>query len=114
MTLFLPNDIGAFQYVYSNENRSYYKHPYVLDLDDGLGDIRSNIMDRQKTLVLEIENDLLECEAHLIQLATFLESLDATISLGTIATEMRFSRPDIVEDPVIIIKGGRHPLQILL
>lgn len=42
-----------------------------------------------------------------------LESLDAILSLGSIATERNFIRPEIVEDSVIIIKNGRHPLQVI-
>jgi DNA mismatch repair ATPase MutS len=39
--------------------------------------------------------------------------MDATISLGVIANEMNCTRPDIVEEAVVIIKAGRHPLQVL-
>lgn len=63
--------------------------------------------------MLDIEDELLACEFHLIRLSRFLESLDATISLGVIANEMACTRPDIVDDAVVIIKGGRHPLQEL-
>jgi DNA mismatch repair protein MSH5 len=43
-----------------------------------------------------------------------LESLDATISLGAIAVERNFVRPEIVDESVVIIKDGRHPLQELV
>lgn len=42
-----------------------------------------------------------------------LESIDAILSLGLIAIERNFIRPEIVEDPIIIIKNGRHPLQVV-
>jgi DNA mismatch repair protein MSH5 len=42
-----------------------------------------------------------------------LSSLDAIISLGTIAFEYDFIKPEIVNESVIVIKGGRHPLQCI-
>ena len=77
--------------------------------------------------ILRIEDELLEYEPHLLRLSIFLglpqlqtsqirlsaESLDATISLGTIAVERNFIRPEIVDESVVIIKDGRHPLQVL-
>lgn len=44
-------DPQCYQYVYQNESKLYFKHPYVLAMDDDIGDIRSTIMDRQKALV---------------------------------------------------------------
>lgn len=46
-------------------------------------------------------------------LSLALSSLDAIISLGTIARERDFVRPEIVDEPVIQIQGGRHLLQEL-
>lgn len=40
-------------------------------------------------------------------------NLDAIISLGQIATEMNFVKPEVVEQNIIVIKNGRHPLQEL-
>ena len=42
-----------------------------------------------------------------------LSSLDAIISLGTIAFEYDFVKPEIVNESVVVIKGGRHPLQCI-
>lgn len=46
-------------------------------------------------------------------MAAMLKKIDAIISLGVIATEMDFVRPEIVDESVIIIKEGRHLLQEL-
>mmetsp|Transcript_20937 Transcript_20937/g.35306 ORF Transcript_20937/g.35306 Transcript_20937/m.35306 type:complete len:347 (+) Transcript_20937:2667-3707(+) len=91
----------------------YFKHPVVYSLDDSIGDIHARMLDRQKDLLLAVECEVLECEYHFLQLAVILESLDAIISLGTIAKERNYARPEIVEDPVVIVKAGRHPLQEL-
>ena len=56
---------------------------------------------------------MLEAEPSLQLLSLALASLDAITSLGTIAREMDFVRPEIVEDSMILIQGGRHLLQEL-
>jgi DNA mismatch repair protein MSH5 len=91
----------------------YFKHAVVYDIDETIGDIHARVLDRQKDLLLEVECAVLECEYHFLQLAVILESLDAIISLGTISKERNYVRPEIVEDPVVIVKSGRHPLQEL-
>ena len=40
--------------------------------------------------------------------------VDACISLARIAREYDFVRPRVVESPVVLVKGGRHPLQQLV
>lgn len=42
---------GGYQFVYANEGKLYFKHEYVLALDDGIGDIKSDISDKQRELV---------------------------------------------------------------
>jgi DNA mismatch repair protein MSH5 len=104
---------GGFQFIYAQGDSCYYKHKIVKELDDTIGDVQSSITDRQRTLLLEVEDGLLDAEAPLQQLAAMLSRIDAFISLGVIATEMDFVRPEIVDESVIIIKEGRHLLQEL-
>jgi DNA mismatch repair protein MSH5 len=104
---------GGFQFIYAQGDSCYYKHKIVKELDDTIGDVQSSITDRQRTLLLEVEDGLLDAEAPLQQLAAMLSKIDAFISLGVIATEMDFVRPEIVDESVIIIKEGRHLLQEL-
>lgn len=103
----------GFQFIYAQGDSCYYKHKIVKELDDTIGDVQSSITDRQRTLLLEVEDGLLDAEAPLQQLAAMLSRIDAFISLGVIATEMDFVRPEIVDESVIIIKEGRHLLQEL-
>jgi DNA mismatch repair protein MSH5 len=82
-------------------------------MDDEIGDINAIMMDTQKGILLKIENAILLHEGDLIRAATCLDSLDAILSLGSIASELNFSQPQIVDSPILVIKGGRHPLQEL-
>jgi len=107
------DDYNRFRFVYAEGGILYYKHGLVVDLDDEIGDIRSIISDRQKLLLRELEDRILDCEYSLYQLSSLLSTIDAIISLGVIASEGDFCRPDIVEESLIVVKNGRHLLQAL-
>eukprot|EP01042_Synura_sphagnicola_P000846 gene846-941_t len=83
------------------------------DLDDSVGDVKADIADLQKSIVLSLEESVLEAELELQQLSSMLCSLDAVLSLAAVALEMNFVCPEVVEDDLIVIKNGRHPLQEL-
>eukprot|EP01041_Mallomonas_annulata_P008542 gene8542-17619_t len=82
-----------FTFVYAQEDVGYFKNSVVYELDDGVGDVRADIADRQRVLALDLEDLVLEAEAHLQQLAAVLSTLDAILALGAIAKEMDFVRP---------------------
>jgi DNA mismatch repair protein MSH5 len=104
----------AFRFVFQQAGVHYFKHCIVEELDCSVGDIKSDIADRQRTLLIQLEDTLLDAECTLQQLSTSLSTLDALISLGTLAVEQRLVAPEIVEQPgAILIKAGRHLLQEL-
>jgi DNA mismatch repair protein MSH5 len=103
----------GFRFVFKQSGVHYFKHRIVEELDASIGDIKSDIADRQRALLLQVEDTLLESESALQQLALSLSTLDALISLGALAVEQRLTAPEIVEESVILIKGGQHLLQEL-
>lgn len=102
-----------FRFVFQQAGVHYFKHRIVEALDASVGDIKSDIADRQRVLLLQLEEILLDCESDLLQLSIALSTLDALISLGTLAVEQRLVAPEIVDQSVILIKAGRHLLQEL-
>jgi len=103
----------SFVFVYKQDGIHYYKHAVVCDLDRSIGDIKSLISDRRKALMLGLEDLVLDAEQQMQQLSTVVSTIDALISLGTLAVEQSLVCPEIADDPVILIKGGRHLLQQL-
>jgi DNA mismatch repair protein MSH5 len=106
-------DYGNFTFVYELNGKAYLKNRVVLEMDDKIGDIKSMVSDLQKTILISIEEYILDAEMELVKISHMLGNLDAIISLGTVAVELNFCKPEIVEEQVIIIKNGRHPLQEL-
>lgn len=102
-----------FRFIYEDNGIFFYKHRIVADLDVEIGDIRSIINDRQRALLREIEDCVLDAEYSLQHLSNILSIVDAIISLGAIASEGEFCRPEITDDSLIVVKNGRHLLQAL-
>jgi len=106
-------ETDSFVFVYKQDGIHFYKHAVVCELDRSIGDIKSLISDRRKALMLGLEDLVLDAEQQLQQLSTVVSTIDALISLGTLAVEQSLVCPEIADDPVILIKGGRHLLQQL-
>ena len=103
-----------FSFVYKQAGVHYFKHRIVEELDSSIGDIKSEIADRQRFLILQLEDVLLSVEEVLQQLCITVSTLDALFALGSLAVEQKLCQPEITEDVgVIMIKNGRHLLQEL-
>lgn len=112
-TEFLPqseDESNCFRHIFSKNGLAYYKHRIVYELDNDLGDIPLAISDRTRAIIVGIEDELIEQEGQIFTLSQCCGSLDAIISLGMVALENNFIKPEVVNDPVIFIKGGRHPI----
>ena len=103
-----------FEALYRHGGTIYYRHALVQALDEAYGDIKTDINDRQRLVLLDLEERLLQQELAVQQLANVMAEIDATMSLGVIARERNFTKPQVFADrSLIAIKGGRHPLQEL-
>eukprot|EP00752_Nemacystus_decipiens_P013400 g11865.t1 len=103
-----PDD---FTFAFTQGDTVYYKSPTMHDVDDGIGDIQGKITDKQAKIMRELEEALLEEEGSFHTAAAALAELDAALALAAVAGDFGFVRPEVVEDNVIMIKNGRHPLQ---
>lgn len=56
---------------------------------------------------------ILEHEKLLIEVSDICGEFDSLVALALGARKYRFASPEMTEENVIIIEGGRHPLQEL-
>ncbi|CAN0034956.1 unnamed protein product [Ectocarpus sp. 6 AP-2014] len=104
-----PDD---FTFAFAQQGETvYYKSPTMRDVDDRIGDIQALITDKQAKIMRELEDALIAEEGALHAAASVLAELDAALALASVAGDFGFVRPEVVEDNVIMIKNGRHPLQ---
>jgi DNA mismatch repair protein MSH5 len=101
----------TFQQCFQRTDITYFKHEIVKNLDETIGDIKSDIVDLQQQCLIPLEEILIENEVLIFYFADIAATIDATISLSTIAKENNLTKPEVVDDPILIIKGGRHILQ---
>ena len=102
-----------FDLSHSTDQGSFYRTAGTAHLDATIGDIRYLIQDRQRELLVAVEDLLLLQELSWRHAADCAASLDAVMSLGVIARERDFVRPTVSTEPIVAIKDGRHPLQEL-
>lgn len=106
--------LGNLQYQFDTEAYIYYKSDITRDLDTQLGDVHSLIVDRENQCIRELETHVLDRSETLTQVHDLLAELDCLLSLAVSSTELHMERPQLTEDPgVLIIRDGRHPLQEL-
>jgi DNA mismatch repair protein MSH5 len=85
-------------------------------LDEEIGDLDAFIKDTEALIVSDLEEEVLECESELRSTFSALADLDCILSLASCAMDLNFVRPTIlsVNEGVIEIENGRHPLQELI
>ncbi|PWW76611.1 hypothetical protein C7212DRAFT_357556 [Tuber magnatum] len=98
---------------FCTETNWYYKNPQTRDLDDYFGDLYGRVCDREIELVHAMKCRVLQHDSALVSCATVCAELDCLLAMAEAAERYKFTRPVIVTDNVINIKGGRHPLQEL-
>lgn len=103
----------SFAFTFSHNGNHYFKHQIVAELDESIGDVRSDIVDRQRFILLQIEEKILDLETIILEAASGMAKLDALMALGKVARECNLVMPQLVEEQVVVIKNGRHLLQEL-
>lgn len=109
----LEDNTYLFLYVFSRDDHYYFKHHIVIQMDQQIGDIKNDILDIQRSIVVELEEKLLDVEYQLNLASISIANLDALISLGKISLEYQLIKPVMTEESIIIVKNGRHLLQEL-
>lgn len=106
-------DSNRFALQFSRDDRFYLTHPIVLKLDNDIGDIRSDLTDRQRECIIGLEDIVAEYEHEVYLMSNEIGNLDALISFAEIAREGNMVKPIISDEVILAVKNGRHLLQEL-
>jgi DNA mismatch repair protein MSH5 len=114
----VSHQIAALQehmdYQFDTESYIYFKSPLSKGLDEELGDIHSQIVDRESQCIRELETHILQQREPMRAVTEQLAELDCLISLAISSNELRMVRPILTpESGLIRISNGRHLLQEL-
>ncbi|KAI8687925.1 DNA-MISMATCH-REPAIR-2 domain-containing protein [Fusarium keratoplasticum] len=91
-----------------------YKNAHMCELDQEYGDLHGQLADREVEIIHDLANRILEHEEILILASDRCGEFDAIHALALGAEKYNWRAPTVVDDNVIHIKGGRHPLQELV
>ncbi|KAE8373016.1 DNA mismatch repair protein Msh5 [Aspergillus bertholletiae] len=93
-----------WQFIFVTENRAYFKDFRMREMDEKLGDIYGLICEKEIEIVYELAQKVLQYEKVL---------LEALLAMSQAASFYNLTRPKLVQENIISIKGGRHILQEL-
>ncbi|KAG6377088.1 muts domain V-domain-containing protein [Boletus reticuloceps] len=89
----------------------YFKSKEMQDMDNHIGDLHPAIVDREIEIVQELLDKVLQFGQAMEDACTVCAELDCLLSFAEAARAFNYRRPQMVEDPVVDIVQGRHPLQ---
>ncbi|KAF8349474.1 DNA mismatch repair protein MutS [Amanita rubescens] len=107
-------DFEPWSFQFSSEEvvaHAYFKSQEMRDLDVHIGDLHSTIADREIEIVQELLNDILLSSEAITRACEACAELDCLLSFAAASRAYNYVRPVMVDDNVIDIKQGRHPLQ---
>ncbi|KAG6840989.1 hypothetical protein C0991_002879 [Blastosporella zonata] len=82
-----------------------------LDMDVHIGDLYSTIVDREIEIVQSLLEEILVHEAAISQACHICAELDCLLSFAEASQAFNYRRPVMVDENIIDIRHGRHPLQ---
>ncbi|KAJ5794039.1 DNA mismatch repair protein MutS core [Penicillium paradoxum] len=103
-----------WEIMFITENRAYFKDFRMREMDDKLGDIYGIICEKEIEIVYDLAQRVLQYENVLVDASDICGEIDSLLALTQAASFYKLSRPRMVEENVIKIKGGRHILQELM
>ncbi|KIJ17739.1 hypothetical protein PAXINDRAFT_175534 [Paxillus involutus ATCC 200175] len=81
------------------------------DMDNHIGDLHPAIVDREIEIVQELLDKVVVHDEVMVNACDVCAELDCLLSFAEAARAFDYRRPEMVEQPVIDIIQGRHPLQ---
>jgi DNA mismatch repair protein MutS len=77
---------------------------------DLLAEAEAAVATETNSLLSELRNDAVAAAAEARDLAKRLAALDALLSLAIVADERGWKEPEMADDDLLVIEGGRHPV----
>ncbi|CDM30496.1 DNA mismatch repair protein MutS, type 1 [Penicillium roqueforti FM164] len=102
-----------WELMFITENRAYFKDFRMREMDQKLGDIYGIICEKEIEIVYDLAQRVLRYENVLVDASDICGEIDSLLALTQGASFYNLTRPRIVEQNVLRIKGGRHILQEL-
>lgn len=96
-----------WEWIFSTEERAYFKDRKMKELDDYFGDLYGLICDREIEIIQSLAENILEQRELWIACSQVCGELDCILALAQCAREYSWVRPTMTIDPVLQIEQGR-------
>ncbi|KZT73910.1 hypothetical protein DAEQUDRAFT_702916 [Daedalea quercina L-15889] len=106
--------LEGWSFQFSSECHVYFKSQEMHDMDTHIGDLHPSIVDREIEIVQALSERILHHAEAMQHACDVCAELDCLLSFAEASATSNFIRPRMVEDNIIDIKQGRHPLQELV
>lgn len=91
-------------------NAERYITPELKEYETLVLNAEEEILKTERAIYEELCATLAEYSKRLLKTAHAIAHLDAFLSLATVAVREGYARPQLVDDDVLIIRNGRHPV----
>ncbi|GHJ87580.1 hypothetical protein NliqN6_3982 [Naganishia liquefaciens] len=95
---------------HDDDGNRYYKETKMRQLDETLGDLLGQYSDRVVDILADLAACVRDLEPALLAAEEVVAELDCTLALAQTSQTFGLTRPRMVADNVLWIKGGRHML----
>ncbi|KAJ7761594.1 DNA mismatch repair protein MutS [Mycena maculata] len=103
--------VDGWSFQFSSESHVYFKSQEMTDMDTHIGDLHPSIVDREIEIVQELLEEIVVHFEAMSSACDICAELDCLLSYAGAARAFEYRRPEMVDDNIIDIKQGRHPLQ---
>ncbi|GAB5369893.1 hypothetical protein AAMO2058_001445900 [Amorphochlora amoebiformis] len=105
--------LGDLSYRFCTDESIYYKNFRTAQLDETFGDLSGLISDSEAAIVRQLTTQVLQYGDEVEVISNRVYELDCLLSLAEAAVLNDFVEPSLVEESVLRIEEGFHPLQSL-
>ncbi|CAI6250959.1 unnamed protein product [Periconia digitata] len=109
--VYAGNFDNPWEQIFMTEDQVYYKTDEMREMDDHFGDLYGMISEREIDISHELAQYILGYEEVIVQASDILGELDSLLALSQGAQTYNLHCPNMTQDNLIDIKGGRHILQ---
>src|SRR5262249_11312395 len=92
------------------KNAERYITPELKEYEEKVLTAQEKIYQREYDLFVGLRERVAAQTARLAQAAEVLATLDPLASLAELAAERGYCRPELADDPVLVVRDGRHPV----
>jgi DNA mismatch repair protein MSH5 len=102
----------GLEFQFETSDNVYFKNERMLELDEFLGDIHSDIVDLENTIVRQLEATCVQYAPMLLAAIDVAAVVDCALAFASVAQAQRYCCPTVTNEQPgsLYVVNGRHPL----